>query len=159
MTTITTAPRTNVGSRHPELYGTITTMAAMADQAALAEGLSPLLIELVKIRVSQINGCAYCLRIHTADSLAKGESQERLSVLPAWRETRYFDEQERSALALAEYLTLIQDSHDNRHLYEAAAEHLTPGQTSAITWVAMSINTFNRIAISSSYKVAPTPQR
>jgi AhpD family alkylhydroperoxidase len=77
MTTTATAPRTNVGSRHPELYGTITTMAALADQAALAEGLSPRLIELVKIRVSQINGCAYCLRIHTADSLSKGESQDR----------------------------------------------------------------------------------
>ncbi|MDQ0867525.1 carboxymuconolactone decarboxylase family protein [Arthrobacter globiformis] len=124
MTSTKTAPRTNVGSRHPELYGTITTVATISAQAALAEGLSPLLIELIKIRVSQINGCAYCLRIHTADSLAKGESLERLSVLPAWRETRYFDEQERSALALAEYLTLIQDSHDNRHLYGSASEHL-----------------------------------
>jgi AhpD family alkylhydroperoxidase len=159
MTITATAPRTNVGSRHPELYGTITTMAALAEKAALAEGLSPLLIELIKIRVSQINGCAYCLRIHTADSLAKGETQDRLSVLPAWRETRYFDEQERSALALAEYLTLVKDSHANRHMYEAAAEHLTPLQLSAVTWVAMAINTFNRIAISSSYRVAPALQR
>jgi AhpD family alkylhydroperoxidase len=159
MTSTTTTLRTNIGSRHPELYGNVATMATMSDHAALAEGLSPLLIELVKIRVSQINGCAYCLRIHTADSLAKGESPERLSVLPAWRETRYFDEQERSALALAEYLTMIKDAHSNLHLYESAAEHLTPGQVSAITWVAMATNTFNRIAISSSYKVAPTTQR
>src|SRR5687768_2914662 len=159
MTTTATAPRTNVGIRHPEVYASVATTATLAEQAALGEGLSPLLIELIKIRVSQINGCAYCLRIHTADSLAKGESQERLSVLAAWRETRYFDEQERSALALAEYLTTLKDAHANLDLYELAAEHLTPGQLSAVMWVAMAINTFNRIAISSSYKVAPATPR
>ncbi|MDI3243145.1 carboxymuconolactone decarboxylase family protein [Arthrobacter sp. AL08] len=159
MTTTATAPRTNIGSKHPELYETVATMAMTSDQAALAEGLSPLLIELVKIRVSQINGCAFCLRMHTTDSLAKGESQERLSVLPAWQETRYFDEQERSALALAEYITMIRDVHSNVDLYESAVEHLTPGQVSAVSWVAMSINTFNRIAITSSFKVGPTKQR
>jgi AhpD family alkylhydroperoxidase len=155
MTSTTTAARTNIGSRHQELYGTLIRLAEMSDQAALAENLSPLLIELVKIRVSQINGCAYCLRMHTADALAKGESPERLSVLPAWRETRYFDEQERSALALAEYVTLINDTPSNAGQYESAAQHLTPGQVSALTWVTMSINTFNRVAICSSYKVAP----
>lgn len=155
MTGIKTAARTNIGSRHQELYGTLVRMAEMSDQAALAENLSPLLIELVKIRVSQINGCAYCLRMHTADALARGERPERLSVLPAWRETRYFDEQERSALALAEYVTLINDTPANVGRYESATQHLTAGQVSALTWVTMSINTFNRVAISSSYKVAP----
>lgn len=82
--TITTTPvRTNVGTRHPELYNTLAAVAQASDQAALTEGIPPLLLELVKIRVSQINGCAYCLRIHTADSLAKGEAPERLAVLPA----------------------------------------------------------------------------
>lgn len=156
MTSTTTAVRTNIGSRHQELYGTLIRLAGMSDQAALAENLHPLLIELVKIRVSQINGCAYCLRMHTADAIAKGERPERLSVLPAWRETGYFNEQERSALALAEYVTRINDSHSNVGEYESAAQHLTPGQLSALTWVTMSINTFNRVAISSSYKVAPS---
>ena len=103
MTPITSPARTNIGTRHPDLYATIGTMAQLAEQAAMGEGLSPLLIELVKIRVSQINGCAYCLCIHTHDALEKGESPERLSVLPAWKETAYFDDQERAALALAEY--------------------------------------------------------
>jgi AhpD family alkylhydroperoxidase len=157
--TITTAPaRTNVGSRHPRLYSTLATLAQESDQAALAEGVSPLLLELVKIRVSQINGCAYCLRIHTADALAKGEDPERLSVLPAWRETRYFDDQEQAALALAEYITRIEESHAKAGQYESAVEFLTAGQVSAITWVAMVINTFNRVAISGSYKVAPRGQ-
>lgn len=95
MTTTSKTLRTNVGSKHPELYRALTAVAVQTDKTALAEGLSPLLIELVKIRASQINGCAFCLRLHTKDSLAKGESPERLSVLPAWRESMYFDEQER----------------------------------------------------------------
>ena len=155
MTATATAARTNIGTRHPEMYRTLTTMAANADKAAIAAGLPPLLLELVKIRVSQINGCAYCLRIHTADSLAQGESPERLGVLSAWQETSYFDDQEGAGLFLAEYLTMIHDSNVNRRLYDLAAEHLDPAQVSALSWLVLSINTFNRIAISSSYKVAP----
>lgn len=155
MTVTATPARTNVGLRHPALYNLLASMAAASDQSALAEGISPLLLELIKIRVSQINGCAYCLRIHTADSLAKGESPERLGVLPAWRETAYFDSKERAALALAEYVTRIDSAHAGAPLYDLASAELTSGQISAVTWVAMSINTFNRVAVSSSYKVAP----
>lgn len=147
--------RTNVGSRHPELYRALMPVAKLADATALEEGLSPLLLELVKLRASQLNGCAFCLRLHTKDALEKGESAERLSVLSAWRESNYFDEQERSALALAEYITLIQESHRNTGLYESAVADLTSGQVSAVTWVVMVINTYNRIAISSAYTVAP----
>jgi alkylhydroperoxidase family enzyme len=135
MTTKEKVQRTNVGTRHPQLYRALTPIAKLADTTALEEGLSPLLIELVKLRVSQINGCAFCL--------------------PAWRESDYFDEQERSALALAEYLTLIQDSHRNAGLYESAVAHLTSGQVSAVTWIVMVINTYNRIAISGAFPVAP----
>ncbi|MDQ0868302.1 AhpD family alkylhydroperoxidase [Arthrobacter sp. V1I9] len=158
MTTATSATktrRTDVGAVHPELYKALNTAAGAAHRTALAEGLSPLLIELVKIRASQINGCAYCLRIHTKDALTKGESPERLSVLPAWRESMYFDDQERSALDLCEYITLIQDSHTNTGGYNSAAAHLTPGQVSAVTWLTMTINMYNRIAISSAYAVKP----
>jgi AhpD family alkylhydroperoxidase len=159
MTITTTAVRTNVGTTHPQLYSTLAAMAQASDQAALTEGISPLLLELVKIRVSQINGCAYCLRIHTADSLAKGETPDRLAVLPAWRETRYFDAQESAALALAEYVTGIQHAQSDAGRYDSAAAQLTRGQVSALTWVVMSINSFNRVAISSSYMVAPARQR
>lgn len=155
MTTTATPARTNIGLRHPALYSLLASMASASDQSALAEGIPPLLLELIKIRVSQLNGCAYCLRIHTADSLAKGESPERLGVLPAWRETRYFDDREQAALALAEYVTGIDRSHVNAADYEAASQYLTPGQVSAVSWVALAINSFNRVAISSSYKVAP----
>ncbi|MHA7262099.1 carboxymuconolactone decarboxylase family protein [Arthrobacter sp. TMN-37] len=147
--------RTNIGTEHREPYKALAGVSQAADKAALEEGLSPLLIELIKIRVSQINGCAFCLRIHTKDALAKGESAERLSVLPAWRESGYFDEQERSALALAEYMTDIRDSYRNTGLYESATAHLTPGQVSAVSWVAVVINSYNRVAISSAYQVDP----
>jgi len=153
--TTSTARRTNVGTTHPEAYNALHAMAAQADKAALDEGLSPLLLELIKIRVSQINGCAFCLRMHTNDALAKGESIERLAVLPAWRESKYFDEQEAAALALAEYATAISGSHSNTEMYESAVAHLTPGQVSAVTWVALTINSYNRVAISSAYTVAP----
>lgn len=154
MTSIRTT-RTNIGTRNPDLYGTVVTMVQLSEQAAASEDLSPRLVELIKFRVSQINGCAYCLRIHTADALAKGELPDRLSVLSAWKETQYFDPQERAALALAEYATSIADSHTSQELYEYGPEELTPGQTSAVIWVVMAINAFNRIAISSSYKVGP----
>ncbi len=155
MTTKAQPGRTNIGAEHPEPYKALAAVAKRADEAALAEGLSPLLIELVKIRVSQVNGCAFCLRLHTLDALGKGEGAERLSLLPAWRESGYFDEKERSALALAEYITDIRDSHSNKGLYESAAAHLSPGQMSAVSWVALVINSYNRIAISSAYQVSP----
>ncbi|WP_159616795.1 carboxymuconolactone decarboxylase family protein [Arthrobacter zhaoguopingii] len=147
--------RTNIGSEHPETYRALAEVAKRAEEAALAEGLTPVLIELVKIRVSQINGCAFCLRIHTLDALAKGAGAERLSLLPAWRESGYFDEKERSALALAEYITDIRDSHSNTGLYGSAAAHLSSGQMSAVSWVALVINSYNRIALSSAYEVNP----
>lgn len=155
ISTSTARTRTNIGTRHPDLYRTVIEMARLAEEAASVEGLSPRLIELIKVRVSQINGCAFCLRMHSADALAKGELPDRLSVLSAWRETQYFDETERAALTLAEYATSIADSQENKELYEYAAEKLTSGQVSAVIWVAMAINAFNRIAISSSYKVGP----
>lgn len=155
VTTTSESLPTNVGYRHPELYTALTTVSALAERTAQAEGLSRLLIELVKIRTSQIDGCAFCLQVHTKGALAVGESPERISVLPAWRESLYFDEQERSALALTEYMTGIQDSRRIAGLYKSAVAHLTDGQLSAVTWLAMTINTYNRIAISSADTVKP----
>lgn len=155
MTTTSPATRTNAGTTHSGPYKALISMATQAEQAALDEGISPLLVELIKIRVSQINGCAFCLRMHTNDAVAKGETIERLAVLPAWRESQYFDEQEMAALALAEYLTGIQNSHANTAMYESAVASLTPGQVSAVTWLSVAMNSFNRIAISGAYPVAP----
>ncbi|CAH0265299.1 hypothetical protein SRABI26_03504 [Arthrobacter sp. Bi26] len=145
----------NVAKEHSELYKVAIALSAQADAAAKDAGLPALLIELIKIRTSQINGCAFCMRLHTGDAIKKGETSERLAVLPAWRETSYFTEQEQAALSLSEYVTGIADSHANRRLYEEAVDFLTPQQVSAVTWMTVGINSFNRIALTSSYPVVP----
>jgi len=144
-------PRTNIAQQEPDLYKAAISMSREADAAALDSGLSARLVELVKIRVSQLNGCAFCLRAHTNDALAKGETVERISLLPAWRETFYFDQVEQDALALAERVTDIASSSAHQEVESA----LTPAQAAAVAWVAITLNTFNRIAITSRYVVAP----
>ncbi|MCQ4080961.1 carboxymuconolactone decarboxylase family protein, partial [Streptomyces sp. RB6PN25] len=95
----------NLGKQHPATYKNLGALGAQADTAVQEAGLDPLLAELVKIRVSQLNGCAFCLRMHTRDALAKGESTDRLAVLAAWWESQCFTPQERAAVALAEQVT------------------------------------------------------
>lgn len=141
--------RTELGKAVPEAYRTTIALSKQADAAALDAGLDPLTLELVRIRVSQINGCAYCLRLHTRDALAKGEAADRIAVLPAWRETGYFTAAECAALAIAEEITNIVDHG------EPDTSALDDRQAAAVRWVAVVINSFNRIAISSRYAVEP----
>ena len=96
---------TNIGKLQPQLYQTTISMSEQAGAAAVDSGLAPAFVEMLRIRVSQLNGCGFCLRMHTHDALAKGETSERIAVLPAWRETEYFDDLERDSLALAERVT------------------------------------------------------
>src|SRR4051812_36630297 len=121
-------------------------------RTALAQaGLDPLLPELVKIRISQLNGCAFCLRMHTRDALAKGETTDRLAVVAAWWESQYFTAQECAALALAEQVTSL--TEPPRRAWDDGS--LTPEQVSAISWLAIVMNAWNRVAITSHYPVAP----
>lgn len=141
----------NIGKKHPHLYKQVVGLSAQADEAIAAAGLDPLLGELVKIRVSQINGCAFCLRAHTRDALAKGETTDRLAVVAAWWESQYFTPAERAALVLAEHVTAL-DRHEPS---PADLEVLTDEQRSAITWLAITMNAWNRIAVISHYPVGP----
>jgi AhpD family alkylhydroperoxidase len=145
---------TNVSKQHPHLYRLAIDMASRAEAAGLQAGLSAGLLELLKIRVSQLNGCAFCLRQHTHDALAAGESTDRLAVLSAWRETAYFTEVERAALTLSERVTDI-GSDASHHITEDTVRPLTDEQVSSVAWLAIALNTFNRIAITSHYEVAP----
>lgn len=81
----------------PDAYKSVITLNDQCEKAAADAGISPLAVELVRIRASQINGCAFCLRMHVRDALAKGESTDRIAVIPAWRETAYFTDEERAA--------------------------------------------------------------
>lgn len=147
--------RTNIGDRHPAAYKTLISLSMQADQGASAAGLDPLLVELIRIRTSQINGCAFCLRMHTRDALAKGERPDRIAVLPAWAESAYFSETDRAALGLVEAITLVPDGHVSDTDYAAAADVLTADQVSAVSWLTIVMNAFNRVAITSRYYVGP----
>lgn len=144
---------TNIAQEEPGLYKAVLALAQDADAAALDSGLSPGFVELLKVRVSQLNGCAFCLRWHTRDALAKGESADRVAVLPAWRETSYFHATERAALGLAEHVALI----DERGRDDPDTGALSPEQVAAVSWVVLVIGTLNRVAITSRYVVAPRP--
>ncbi|HWD02519.1 MAG TPA: carboxymuconolactone decarboxylase family protein [Amycolatopsis sp.] len=146
--------RVNIGKQHPDAYQALLALSNAAERNAAAAGLDPLLVELVKLRTSQLNGCAFCLRMHTRDTLKLGENPDRIAVLPAWTETGYFSEAERAALRLAEAVTRVADGHVADADYAAAAAVLTPDQLSAVTWLTTVMNAFNRVAISSRYPVA-----
>lgn len=122
-----------------------------ADDAVARAGLEPKLGELVKIRISQLNGCAFCLRMHTRDAIARGETTDRLAVVAAWWESQYFTDQEQAALALAEEVTRL--SVPERHEWDNGS--LNDEQVSAVSWLAIVMNAWNRIAVRSHYPVAP----
>lgn len=147
----------NIGKTHPAAYKAMMELNARAAEAASEAGLSPALIELVKIRASQLNGCAFCLKMHTADAIAHDESWDRLAVLPAWRESQYFTPAEQAALQIAESVTRIGDHPARAGNDIPVEEHLSSVQISAVTWLTVVINSWNRIAISSHYPVAPAP--
>jgi len=124
---------------------------AHLDRAATKEldaaGIDPLLRELVRVRASQLNGCAYCIDMHTKDARAAGETEQRLYALPAWRETPFFTNRERAALALTEDVTLMARDYVPAAAYEAVAEQLTPGEIAALLSLIITINAWNAIGV------------
>ena len=147
--------RVNMGKAAPALYQTVAGLDRQAGEALAAAGIAEGFSHLLRLRASQINGCAFCIRLHARDALASGESADRLAVLPAWRETGYFDQGERAALALVEAMTLIADGQLPDALYAEVAAVLDESKIVAIQWLAVVINSWNRIAIASRYPVAP----
>ena len=119
-----------------------------AVDAARTAGLEPALLELVRIRASQVNGCAYCIDMHTKDARAAGETEERIYALNAWQEAPFYTERERAALAVTEAVTLVHDGRVPDDVYRAAAEVFKEAELAALIWVGVVINAYNRIAIS-----------
>ena len=111
-------------------------------------GLEPSLLELMKIRASQINGCAYCIDMHTKDARRTGETDQRLYALSAWRETPFFTERERAVLAWTEAVSRISAGHVDDSLYETLRQHLTEKEIVDLTLGVVAINGWNRLAIS-----------
>jgi AhpD family alkylhydroperoxidase len=127
-------------------------------------GLERSLLELVKLRASQINGCAYCLDMHWKDARANGESEQRLYSLDAWRETSYYTERERAALAWTEAVTLIAANHVPDELYEQTRQYFSEEELANLTLAVVAINGWNRLAISfrtepGTYQPSPHHER
>lgn len=110
-------------------------------------GLEPLLLELVKTRASQINGCAYCVDMHTKDARALGETEQRLYALTVWRESPFYTDRERAALEWTESLTLLSVDHVPDHVFEAVRPHFTDKELADLTLAVVLINGWNRFAV------------
>ncbi|MFW8633634.1 carboxymuconolactone decarboxylase family protein [Cribrihabitans pelagius] len=110
-------------------------------------GLEHSLTELVKLRASQINGCAFCIHMHSHDARKSGESEDRMQLLPAWRESPLYSARERAALAWTEALTLVAETGAPDADYAVVAEHFAPREQVALTLLIGAINSWNRIAI------------
>lgn len=141
----------NLSKTNSAAYRQVLELDGQVAEALAAAGVDGKLVELVKLRVSQLNGCAYCLRMHTRDAIKKGESADRLAVVAAWWESQYFTAQERAALGLAEEVTkmVVPERTD----WDDGS--LTPEQISAISWLAIVTGVWNRVAVRSHYPVAP----
>lgn len=121
--------------------------------AADAAGLEPRLVELVKVRASQLNGCAHCIHVHVGKAVAAGESHARLHLLDAWREAQVYSDRERAALAWCEALTLVAESHVPDAVYAEAKAEFGDAELAALTSAIVAINAWNRISI--AYRFLP----
>jgi AhpD family alkylhydroperoxidase len=142
-TTLPSHSRVDISRDAGPLYRAYVALDRAVGESPLDAGLA----QLVSIRASQLNGCAYCLDMHNRDALAGGESDQRLYVLAAWRESPLFSERERAALALTEAVTLIAGDGGLDAEYEAAAEHFSEAELAALLYAIVTVNGWNRLAV------------
>jgi AhpD family alkylhydroperoxidase len=126
---------------------TVNALMALENQVT-SSGLEQSLIELVKTRASQINGCAFCINMHTQDARKHGETEQRLYLLNAWREAPVYTERERAALAWTDALTLISETHAPDDVYQEVRAQFSEAETVNLTMLIATINAWNRLAIS-----------
>lgn len=136
-------------------YRALADLSASVEQSAAAADIQTGLMELIRLRVSQINHCAFCVRTHARDALSAGESSDRIAVLSQWRETAYFSDRERAALELAEAVTTVSQSPVPQTVYDHVAQTLNEQEISAVSWIAIVMNSFNRVWVTSSRPVLP----
>ncbi|WP_172382913.1 carboxymuconolactone decarboxylase family protein [Streptomyces sp. MNP-20] len=148
------APRLNFAKAAPKVF-----KAVIGLDAAARDGLDPALVELVQIRASHLNGCAYCLHMHTNDARKAGESEDRLHMVAVWREARnFFTAKEQAALALTDAVTRLADAGVPDAVYAEAAAHFDEAELAQVLSLIFTINTWNRIALATA-KVAGTDER
>ncbi|RKO22549.1 carboxymuconolactone decarboxylase family protein [Pseudarthrobacter phenanthrenivorans] len=139
--------------QHPVLWRALNGLGLKLKEAAHEAGIDTRTMELLNVRISQLNGCAYCLDLHVKEAVEAGETHQRLAVLPAWRDTSLFTERERAALALVETITELPGRNVQEHEEGFARKHLTEEEFSVVSWLAITMNAFNRISITSHHPV------
>ncbi|MDI2027676.1 carboxymuconolactone decarboxylase family protein [Saccharopolyspora sp. TS4A08] len=147
------ADRIFLDKQTPSAFKALSATATEIRSRAREIGLDRVLLELVNIRASQLNGCAFCLDRHTRLALEAGDTPERLGVLPAWRETELFTDKEQAALELAEAVTLVAAQRPGQDTSDQVRAVLSDDEVSVITWAAITINAFNRVSILSGHPV------
>jgi AhpD family alkylhydroperoxidase len=141
--------RMNPYQAAPDTLKALTALEAQVQ----GSGLEQSLIELVKTRASQINGCAFCINMHTQDARKHGETEQRLYLLDAWRESPVYSDRERAALAWTEAVTRISETHAPDDVYEEVRAQFSEADTANLTMLIATINAWNRIAI--SFRLVP----
>ena len=148
--TTTHKARLDYRSASPQVFKAMSAL----EIASRKLGLEPALLELVKLRASQINGCAFCVDLHTRDARAAGESDERMHLVCVWPEAPVFSPRERAALAWTDALTRIADTHVPDDVYELARTQFTEAELVNLTLAVVTINGWNRFAV--SFRAVPT---
>jgi AhpD family alkylhydroperoxidase len=144
------APRMDITKLAPEAFRHL-----IALEGTIASKIEPRLYHLIKLRASQINGCAFCIGMHTDEALRDGETIERIALLDAWEESSLYSDKERAALEWVEDLTLIADTHAPKESFDGLKEHFSEEEVGYLTLAATMINTWNRIAIPSRAQYDP----
>ena len=142
------AVRLDFDSHAPAFSRALAHLDNAATKQLDAADFDPRLRELVRIRASQLNGCAYCIDMHTKDARAAGETEQRLYALPAWRETPFFTAGERAALAFTESVTLLAQTHVPAEAYDEVAASYSPDEIAALVSLIVAINAWNTVGVS-----------
>ncbi|MFF2555571.1 carboxymuconolactone decarboxylase family protein [Nocardia sp. NPDC058058] len=154
MQSLVSHDRVWIDKQTPEVFHALNSVAAAVRTAAAAVDLGRAVMELVNVRVSQLNGCAYCLDVHFRAAREAGVTTQQLAVLDAWqRSPDLYSDQERAALVLAETVTALPGEADIEREYAAARQHLSDDQVSVLIWAATTIGAFNRVSIMSKHPV------
>lgn len=140
-------PRLDFEAAAPSFASAMAALGRTAEAEADRAGLSQSLRELVRLRASQLNGCAYCIDMHSKDARSAGESDQRLDALPAWREAPFFSEREEAALELAEAITLCAQGHVPEPVWATAARVFSAGELAALVSVVVTVNAWNHIGV------------
>ena len=149
--------RVHLSKSEPTAYKALAAFSAEVAKVGAANGIENRLSELLQLHISQLNGCAFCVRVHVDAALKAGATTDDIAQLATWREPGGFPERERAALELGEAFTFIHEGGIPDDVYDHVGGILSEKEYTALSWISVSINAFNRIAIAGRYPVPPRP--